>query len=188
MLRVWVSMTTMLLLAGCATSSAPSLIRTPPFGNPSVGEVRASIDKFTGSAVRWGGKIAKVENRKADTLIIIVDQELERGGRPYEGSASGGRFMARVEGFLDPAIYTSGKLMTVAGTVEGEATRPIGEFMYRMPVIQVKASKLWEPLPDYDPYYYDPWYPYQPSPYYYPYGRSPRYPQQFPRHHYYPRW
>jgi len=183
----WVFMALILLLAGCATSSAPLLIRTPPFGNPSVDEVRTNAAKFTGAAVRWGGKIAKVENRKTDTLIVIVDQELERRGRPYEGSATGGRFMARVEGFLDPAIYTKDKLMTIAGTIEGEATRPVGQFMYRMPVITVNAIKLWEPLPDYDPYYYDPWYPYQPYPYYSPYGRSPGYPH-FPRRPYYPWW
>lgn len=186
MLRTWALLTALILLGGCATGTTPSLIRTPPQGNPSVDQVRANLGKFTGTALRWGGRIVSVENRKADTLVTIVEHKLERGGRPYESLDSKGRFMARVEGFLDPAIYTPDRLITIAGVIEGEATRPVGDFEYRMPVVAVRSYKLWEPLPEYDPYFNDPWYPYQPYPYYNPYWRYPSYPMM--PHPHYPWW
>jgi outer membrane lipoprotein len=162
-----------LLLAGCA-SQVPRAVSEPPPRNLSVAEVRAKQGPI-GAQVRWGGTIAKVENYKTETWIEVVERPLDNDGRPQQLDQSGGRFLARVDGFLDPAIYAPGRQITVAGLLQENTTRQIGDYTYTFPVVKVISFYLWPPLskqvyhdPWYDPWYpwhdpfYDPWYPYFP--------------------------
>ena len=156
------------LVTGCA-SPTPELVRTPIPGAPEIQRVRQDIAAFAGSRVRWGGTIAAVENQPNESLVEVVARPLERDGRPRVTDATGGRFLARVAGFLDPAIYSEGRQFTVTGVVDGAVSRPIGEYPYQYPVVRAEAHYLWEPepvLPPYPyPYYYgppwyDPWCPF----------------------------
>lgn len=182
--RAWLLSLTLLALAGCA-SSVPKPIQDAPQGAPSLPEVRTEPDRFVGSRVRWGGSIAEVINREDATLVQVVAKDLSGGGRPYASDRSNGRFIARFDGFIDPAVFTQGRLLTVAGTVSGSMTLPIGEYAYRFPVVEVESHYLWEPVSVdrywrsplwYDPWY-DPWYDYPGRwyPYHYPYGLHPWY-------------
>jgi outer membrane lipoprotein len=148
-------------LVGCA-STVPAPIRTAPPGAPTVTEVRGDIDRFVGQPVRWGGTVASVDNRAKETWVEIVARDLGSDGRPVDDDRSEGRFLARVGAFLDPAVYTAGRQVTVAGVVDGSATRPIGDFPYVYPVVRAQTVYLWEPLPERVPYYYDPWWFYDP--------------------------
>jgi outer membrane lipoprotein len=117
-----------------------------------------------------------VENKTNFTWVEIVSRRLNDKGKPSsDDDWSGGRFIAQFDGFVDPTIYTSGKLITVVGPITGFTTREIGAFTYQYPIVEVDTSYLWPPAPDpiyYPPpyWYYDPWYPY-----YYPYHRYPPY-------------
>ena len=160
-----------LLLSACA-SQIPEQIRNVPADAPSVVTARADIESAVGARVRWGGTITEVENRELQTWIEIVARNLRDDARPRESDQSQGRFLARLEGFLDPAIYSKGREITVVGDIEGAQTRTIDEYDYRYPVIDVESHHLWEPLPDYrdmhypypyspfhyDPFFYDPFY------------------------------
>ena len=173
MSRLLVLLLTVLWLAGCA-SHLPQPIREAPPGAPQLDEVRHDPDRFRGSPVRWGGVIAQVDNRADHTLVEVVARPLGGNGRPRETDASQGRFLARVPGFLDPAVYGTGREITVAGRVAGLDTRPVGEFKYPYVQVDVELHHLWavrEPLrePYYPPWWYDPWYPYHP--FYRPWGR-----------------
>jgi outer membrane lipoprotein len=152
-------------LAGCA-STVPAPVRTSPPGAPTLAEVRGNVDPYVGRPVRWGGTVAAVENRARETWVEIVARELGSDGRPVEDDRSEGRFLARVGAFLDPAVYTEGRQVTVTGVVDGAMTRPIGNFPYLYPVVRAEMVYLWEPLPEWPPYYYDPWWFYDP---WYPY-------------------
>jgi outer membrane lipoprotein len=161
------------LLGGCATN-VPEAVRAAPPGNPMVAEVRANPQQFVGTEVRWGGTIADVKNGKTDTEIEIVDRPLESSGRPLDTDKSGGRFIARIKGFLDPVVYGRGRDFTVTGTLAPPEKRSIGEYQYTFPVVDVRAYHMWEPLLQrpyyYDPFwYYDPWFPYY-RPYPWRYG------------------
>lgn len=171
--RTLVLLMAALWLTACA-STLPEAIREAPAGAPQLDEVRAEPDRFRGSTVRWGGLIAKVQNRAEDTLIEVVARPLERSGRPREVDASQGRFLARVAGFLDPAVYQEGREITVTGRVTGLEPRPVGEYDYPYVRVEVDLHHLWavrEPAPDpyHPPWWYDPWYPYHP--FYSPWGR-----------------
>jgi outer membrane lipoprotein len=155
-----------LLFAGCA-SPVPEPIRQAPEGQPQPDEVRADAGRFQGATVRWGGVIASVNNRAQDTLIEVVSRPLSRGGRPQLTDVTQGRFLARVPGFLDPAVYAPGREITVTGAVAGVESRAVGDYPY--PYVRVDATMhyLWaarEPVRDpyYSPWWYDPWYPYHP--------------------------
>jgi outer membrane lipoprotein len=171
--RILLPLLAALWLAGCA-STLPQAIREAPPGAPGVDEVRSDPDRFQRTAVRWGGVIATVSNRAEDTLIEVVSRPLSGNGRPRETDASQGRFLARVPGFLDPAVYSAGREFTVAGQAAGLETRPVGEYEYPYVRVDVDVHQLWaprEPKPDphIPPWWYDPWYPYHP--FYNPWGR-----------------
>lgn len=165
-----------LATAGCA--SVPPQIKVPPLGDPSISSVQKDAGSHRGELVRWGGSIVGIENKRDHTLVIVVAKDLGRSGRPQGSDYSPGRFIARVEGFLDPDVYKTGREATVYGPIEGQLTRKIGEKSYGYPVVKAETVYLW---PDYNryanhysPYYYYPYYSLRPYPFYYGFhfGRS----------------
>ena len=171
---------TLLLLVGCATPPIDAINQAPP-GDPSLADVRTRIEEFVGKRVRWGGNIVAVENRARDTQIFIVARPLDDYGRPHATGESPGRFVARVEGFLDPAVYDRGRDITIAGVVDGKLTQPVGDYQYDYVVLKAEALRLWERRverpyyyrdPIYDPFWPGriyPWYPWFPPYPFYPY-------------------
>jgi|SRR5690625_1642355 len=170
----------LILLVGCATT-VPEEVRRAPAEAPEVSEVRAEPQRYEGVPVRWGGHIVSVTNRPDETCLELVERDLERGGRPIEADRSEGRFLACMPQFLDPSIYEPGRLLTVAGVIDGIETGLVGEFEYQYPRVRLDAHQLWSPLPDprtweRDPYWRDPfWDPYWYGPWRYgpPYYRGP---------------
>ena len=162
----------LLAAGGCASNGVYSPIADPDFQGPQLTAVRGNPEAFKDTPVRWGGSIARVENRVDETWIEVVEQPLQRYGRPKGSADSGGRFVARIGGFLDPAIYAEGRQITVTGALESTVRRDIGEHPYEFPVVAVSEHRLWQEQPaveyyDYPPYYYDfnygfgvfgPWY------------------------------
>src|SRR5204863_5097759 len=128
-----------LLLAGCA-SRPPDPIQDAPPIDLSIAQVAANVSACVGQRARWGGRIAGVENRASETWLDVVAHPLDSDGRPRLGAESLGRFMARVNGFLDPAVYSSGRAVTVVGTVEGTLTRPIGGYPHTYLIVDTEAD------------------------------------------------
>jgi outer membrane lipoprotein len=162
-----------LTLTACATRP-PDPILDAPAPDLSLSEVAAKVSAYVGQRVRWGGRIAGVENRSNETWLDVVARPLDGNGRPHTSDQSLGRFIARVDGFLDPAVYANGRAVTVAGSIDGTLTRPIGDYPYIYVIVKADATRLWEPVdrplyyyrdPFYDPFY-DPfwprWYPFFP--------------------------
>lgn len=147
-------------VAGCA-SQVPIWIRIPPSDNPTLTAVRAGSAGVDRRTVRWGGTVAGVRNRESETELELVERPLSAQGRPNPHSASQGRFLVRVPGFLDPAVYSEGRAVTVRGVLVGEERRRIGDYQYHYPVIVAKHHYLWDPLPPprvmRDPWAREPW-------------------------------
>ena len=157
------------LLGGCA-SVVPDAIRTAAPGNVQIAEVRAQPEQYRDAEVRWGGNIASTRNERDHTVLEIVARDLDGDGRPREEDKSLGRFLVKVQGFLDPAVYKTEREVTVRGRIEGVVEQPIGEYRYTYPVVRADSIYLWprrlhlapHPYPYpyyYDPFWYDPWYP-----------------------------
>ena len=174
------SLTLVFMISGCALHRLPEPIRKPPATEITIAEARKDASAVVGKKVRWGGAIIKVENRKHSTWIELVARPLSRDGEPRDVDTSGGRFIAKIQGFVDPAVYQVGRLLTVVGVLTEPISKPIGKFHYQYPVVTVSTHYLWplvpkypEPYPDYYPYYYDPFWYYPWYPPHYPY--HPRY-------------
>lgn len=132
-------------------------------------EALKTPDAFKGESVIWGGVIIETIPRPEDTLVIVRQTDLDFQKRPINLDISEGRFIIRSKGFLDPAIYSKEREVTVVGTIAGKEERTIGEHQYPYPVIEARDLRLWEKRVEY-PYYYDPWlrgpYPWYPRPWY----------------------
>lgn len=163
-----------LFLTACATKIAKPIDEKLD-SIPNANTVSQNIDAYIGQRIRWGGIVADVVNEKATTVIEIVTRPLDRQGRPGKSDVTYGRFFARIEGFLDPMVYTKGREVTVVGTISGQRSALIGLYEYQYTEVNVDTYKLWPLIEQnqdylYDPYWYGPWYRGYPRPpyYYYP--------------------
>ena len=161
-----------LFLTGCA-SNLPVEITTPIKGSPQISEVLQNIDVHKSKQVRWGGSIASIENKKDETWLEVVSRDLKRSGRPKSSDETAGRFLVIVSQFLDPEIYTKGRLITVYGELAGSREGKIGEQPYTFPIVNSKTAFMWAEYRDPPPHhyfhrrYYDPFW----DPYWDPYWR-----------------
>ena len=102
-------------------------------------------DRYVGRFVILGGIIASSANTEEGTYIEVVQNPLDFRGRPEYTDISGGRFLILYEGYLDSAIYSQGKEVTVAGEVIGKRVRPLGEMQYTYPLIKSSEIHLFTP-------------------------------------------
>ncbi len=178
-IKICLNLLVAVLLTSCATT-IPKPIDEQIESIPELNVVRQNVDDYIGHRVRWGGVIANIINEKDATVLEIVDHPLSKQGRPTETDQTQGRFLARINGFLDPVIYAKRREITIVGTINKETKQLIYQFEYSYPEIVVDSLILWPQVDKqmqhyYEPYWYDPWYPrYFWSPYYYPY----RYPHR----------
>jgi outer membrane lipoprotein len=158
-----------LIISSCA-SKIPLVIRTPVDGDIRVDEVQQDAKQFSDSRVRWGGEIISVENLAEETRIEILSYRLSKSGKPLESKKSRGRFIALMDGFLEPGDFSKQRLITVVGRIGEVIEKPVGEYPYSYPMVKVQSYHLWpKQLESVYPhrYYYDPFY----DPFYYPYWR-----------------
>lgn len=161
----------LLLLTACASNIPYEIQRDITDRLITINAARAQTERYEGQNVRWGGTIVKVENRENESWIEIVGKPLGSYGRPDESDRSLGRFLVRINGFVDPAIYRENRDLTVFGTISGKATGRIDQHPYTYPVVTAKTYYLWTEYYARDRrpywYYHHPYY----YPYYYPYYR-----------------
>jgi outer membrane lipoprotein len=154
-------MSWMLAGIGCSSGVPPAIRGDTAEGalNPvSVEQVQRDAESYRGQRVRWGGSIIAVRNLPQSTEIEVLSRPLDGAGEPRAEADGGGRFIARVPGFIDPAEYAKDRLLTVVGLIDGVETRDVGEYPYRYPVIGVSSRYLW-PAPEPASYLYGyPWY------------------------------
>ncbi len=161
------------LAAGCAGNPIKKDLRMQAGKDLTFERVAAAPAEYAGKLVIWGGYIVSALDSSEYTELNIVDTPLDSSDEPEAIESSRGRFLARVRGFLDPAVYTKGRKITVAGKVAGQQIRPLGKRKYSYPVLEPEQLYLWpreNAAPE--PYYYYPpvglgfWY----EPYFYGYG------------------
>ncbi len=100
---------------------------------------------YKGRIVLIGGVIVSSKNTDEGTYVEVLQKPLDYRGRPKDIDISYGRFILFHEGYLDTAIYSMGKEITVAGEVFGEKILPLGEIQYTYPFIGSKELRLPEP-------------------------------------------
>lgn len=167
--------TGLLVLLSACSSHIPAEISTTIADSPDISQVRNSPGTYLSKKVRWGGVILNTENKENSSWITIIAFPLSKNGEPQISDNSPGRFIAIVDGFLEPLLYYTEREITVTGELLKTEIQNIGEFPYEYPVVKVDSHYLWEDTSEYDesdypPYWwYDPWYhplyPYHPHRY-----------------------
>ena len=161
----WALVALPLALAGCVTV-VPSDLAGQVNRQVSGGQLIAEPERYRGQLVVVGGEIIAVNSAPGTTELELLERPLEFD-EPVFTDRSGGRFLVRHAGFLDPVVYAVGRRLTVVGTVAEAAERKIGEMSYRYPVVDARHLELWPiktafrnygPYPGYDPFWGPYWY------------------------------
>jgi outer membrane lipoprotein len=119
-------------------------------------------EEYKGKAVVLGGVIVGLANKQEGSVLEVYQTGMDWQGRPVNLDSSAGRFLAVYQGLLESQIYRKGRMVTLAGIVQGDKLRKLGEIDYRYPYIVIKEIHLWKeekPL-RYEPYpwgFWDPW-------------------------------
>ncbi len=157
-------------VTGCS-SNVPLAISQDVAQAPSFTEVQQHPETYNGQSLRWGGTILSTENKQDASWITIVAFPLSDSGRPLESDHSPGRFIAVVDQFLEPLVYSKDREITVRGQLAGTQTLKVGNYPYPYPLLKVDSFHLWEPRDErieMDAPYYWPYHPYYPTPFYNP--------------------
>lgn len=139
--------------------------------------VQANPQAYKGKVVIWGGEVLETTVQKdGSTVVEVLQRPTGWQGEPDRGEPSEGRFMVREQGYLDPYIFRRGRKITVAGVIEGDLVKPLGEMQYRYPLLFSRQIHLWPEYAYTTPYYY-PYY----DPYWGPFWWRYPYPYRFHR-------
>jgi outer membrane lipoprotein len=164
----------LLIASSCAHPISKQLRQEAQKDNLPLATVLADPAACKGRIVLWGGKVIEVTNISDGTEIIVLETPLDFLGVPESAQESRGRFIARSPKFLDPAIYTAERDITLAGEVVGAEEKELGKTKYKYPVVLIKELYLWEKsYSQNSDYWYAPYwgpYSYGPGPYYHERG------------------
>ncbi len=138
------------VLAAC--SNLPTAIEDPPAFDLGYTEAMTNLNKYKNAPVRWGGTIVEVENEPTYSAIQILFYPLGSYGRPDLDEPNLGRFVVKSAEFLDPAVYKKNTSITVAGVLEADTERTVGNKVLHLPLIAARQIHLW-PEENYNPYY-----------------------------------
>ncbi len=111
-------------------------------------ELKQEAEEHLQETVLLGGTILETENYPEKSLLTVIQYPLGSRYRPDLDKSSEGRFMIVSREFLDPAIYSPGRKLTVLGTITGQKTRPVDKIIYTYPVLEASEMHLW---PERDP-------------------------------------
>ena len=160
--------------AGCA--SVPSRHFRQQLGPPIPFQELLEAEAPRHERVLLGGYLLETANESDGTRLTLLQAPLDSRNKPKSQDLSQGRFVVQTDRFLDPAIYTKGRKVTVGGKVWGTMPQPLGNLTYEYPLIKAEELHLWPKERPYTRPYY-PYYNYWYSPWYrYPYYRYPWYP------------
>lgn len=128
------------VISGCA--SYPEAVKVAD-GTPLISYQSATQGKVQQGTARWSGVIAKVENNANNTRLEVVYFPGNESGRPKISDQTEGRFVAYINGFVDPMVYQQGKAVTALGQLAQPEAGMVDKFQYIYPVIQQAVVYLW---------------------------------------------
>ncbi|MFW5443876.1 MAG: Slp family lipoprotein [Methylococcaceae bacterium] len=156
----WLLLISTLFLHAC--SNLPANIKNPPGIDIQLHQAltnNSNYLNYLNYPIRWGGTVIEVKNNADETTMQMLFYPLNYYGRPRLSQTPLGRFITVSKQFLDPAIYTKGTEITIAGSLQGVTEKKIGEKTIKMPVVSIDNYHIWPELQqNYYRGYYD--YPY----------------------------
>jgi outer membrane lipoprotein len=132
------------VLAACTQAISKDALRT---ADPALTFSRLikSPESYRGKRILTGGEILSTSARDGETWVEVLQKPLGWRDEPEDTDESHGRFLVRIPGFADPAIYAPRKKITVLGEVEGQRVQRLKEMDYAYPVLLPLEHHLWKP-------------------------------------------
>ena len=96
-----------------------------------------------GKRIVWGGQIIGMKNLVDRSRIELLAYPLDGRQRPILDEPSMGRFLVDKRGFLEPADYAPGRLLTVTGKLLERVQGKVGEAPYDYPLVEADVLYLW---------------------------------------------
>jgi outer membrane lipoprotein len=137
-----------LLLSACASGPAFDTSRVDLSVTPR--SAVAGLPATTGRPVLWGGVILGTTNLEKRTRVEVLAYPLDTDQMPLRDRDPLGRFILERQGFLDPAAYAEGRVLTVVGKLLRTQTGKVGDSDYMYPVIEASELYLWPRGSEYD--------------------------------------
>lgn len=141
-MKIYFSIISLLLLSACSSipknleSDSATLVTNYPLWKAS--------DPAQKLEVRMAGVVAKVENKQDKTRIEVANIPVDSAGKPNLAMKPQGRFIAYVDGFVDPLNIKPNTYVTFLGVTEPSEHAKIGEFDYEYPVMKVESMRVWQ--------------------------------------------
>jgi outer membrane lipoprotein len=101
-------------------------------------------ESYRGKNILVGGQILATDTRDGESWVEVLQKPLDWQHRPKDTDQSYGRFLVRIPGFADPAIYSPGKKISLLGEVEGKKVQRLREMDYVYPVLFPREHYLWK--------------------------------------------
>lgn len=146
--KILISASMLLLFYGCGSVISKETLQTVE-RDAKFEDILKDPAAYAGKTVLLGGTIMKVENLESGTVLEVLQERLGSQDKPVDPEESKGRFLVVFDSFRDPAVYTPGRRITIAGKVTGSETRTLGKSRYNYPVISPVEHYLWS-RSDYD--------------------------------------
>ena len=131
----------LLLLCACASGPTFDTSQVDRTLTPTLASTQPQ--SATGRHVLWGGVILGVTNLAHSTLVEMQTYPLGYQEKPQTYETPLGRFTLEQSGFLEPAVYTDGRLLTATGRITRIDTRKVDEAQQSFPVIEAQQLHLW---------------------------------------------
>ncbi|EIJ71453.1 MULTISPECIES: Slp family lipoprotein [Pasteurellaceae] len=138
------------LLSACV--SAPPGLERDEFTIQSLKKIEADDYACKCKKVRLAGQVINAEALKGKTKVEVLSLPVSTySAKPVIDSISDGRFIAYINGFIDPKALKD-QYITVLGVLNTKHIGKIDEVDYHYPVVEVSAYKQWRLAEE---YYYD---------------------------------
>jgi outer membrane lipoprotein len=131
----------LLLLGACASGPTFDTSQVDRSLTPTLASTRPL--SATDRQVLWGGVILGVTNQAHSTLVEMQAYPLGYQEKPQTDEAPLGHFLLEQDGFLEPAVYTDGRLLTATGRITRIDTCKVGEAQQPCPVVEAQQLHLW---------------------------------------------
>jgi outer membrane lipoprotein len=95
-------------------------------------------------SVIWGGRILETANLESVTEILVLALPLTGGHVPRIDEESVGRFVIRVDGYLEPMDFAPGRYVSMAGLLAGTTDAWAYEGVaVSVPLVRSSQVHLW---------------------------------------------
>jgi outer membrane lipoprotein len=141
-----------LFMVGCAPVISKQ-VREQVRPDVTFREVLNDPERYKGQMIILSGIVVETENTKEGTLLQVLQRPAGFRGKPKDVDETGGRFLALDSRYLDVAVFTKGRAVTIAGEVQGKRILPLDETEYIYPLVYVKELYLWQAERRYDASY-----------------------------------